>query len=83
MSSFKRQMDVNFYGYIYVAKAFLPLVRSAATPDRRGRLCFVSSGPLPGPGVPFITSYLAAKWAGEAVIQVEAEQQNRFFVSLI
>ncbi len=69
MASFKRQMDVNFYGYVYVAKAFLPLLKRYATPDRRGRICFVSSGPLPGPGVPFITSYLAAKWAGEAVIQ--------------
>ena len=36
---------------------------------RRGRFAFTSSGPLPGPGVPFITSYLAAKWAGDAVIQ--------------
>ncbi len=72
MASFKRQMDVNFYGYIYVAKAFLPLLRRYATPERRGRICFVSSGPVPGPGVPFITSYLAAKWAGDAVIQVYA-----------
>jgi NAD(P)-dependent dehydrogenase (short-subunit alcohol dehydrogenase family) len=69
IASFKRQIDVNFYGYVYVAKAFLPLLKRSAMPDRRGRICFVSSGPLPGPGVPFITSYLAAKWAGEAVIQ--------------
>ena len=69
MSSFKRQMDVNFYGYVYVARALLPLLKKSARPDRRGRICFVSSGPLPGPGVPFITSYLAAKWAGEAVMQ--------------
>lgn len=71
MSTFKRQMDVNFYGYIYVAKAFFPLLKkSALAPGgRRGRICFVSSGPLPGPGVPFLTSYLGAKWAGEAVIQ--------------
>lgn len=71
MDAFKKQMDVNFYGYIYVARAFLPLMKkSVSAPGaRRGRMVFVSSGPLPGPGVPFITSYLAAKWAGEAVIQ--------------
>ena len=71
MSDFKRQMDVNFYGYIYCAKAFLPLMKESVSKSgaRRGRICFVSSGPLPGPGVPFITSYLAAKWAGEAIIQ--------------
>jgi hypothetical protein len=37
--------------------------------SRRGRFVFVSSGPLPSPGVPFITSYLSAKWAGEALCQ--------------
>lgn len=71
MKDFKRQIDVNFYGYVYVAKAFLPIVKSYATKPgaRRGRFAFVSSGPLPGPGVPFITSYLGAKWAGEAICQ--------------
>jgi NAD(P)-dependent dehydrogenase (short-subunit alcohol dehydrogenase family) len=71
MSAFKRQMDVNFYGYAYVCKAFLPMMKKYTTRagGRRGRFCFVSSGPLPGPGVPFITSYLGAKWAGEALCQ--------------
>jgi len=56
---------------VYVAKAFLPLVKQYTNRpgSRRGRFCFTSSGPLPGPGVPFITSYLGAKWAGEALCQ--------------
>jgi NAD(P)-dependent dehydrogenase (short-subunit alcohol dehydrogenase family) len=71
MKAFKRQIDVNFYGYVYVCKAFLPIVKAHATKPgaRRGRFAFVSSGPLPGPGVPFITSYMGAKWAGEALCQ--------------
>ena len=71
IKAFKRQIDVNYYGYVYVAKAFLPLVKKyTLRPNaRRGRFCFVSSGPLPGPGVPFITSYMGAKWAGEALCQ--------------
>lgn len=71
MKAFKRQIDVNYYGYVYLTKAFLPLMKkSVLRPNaRRGRICFVSSGPLPGPGVPFITSYLGAKWAGDALIQ--------------
>ena len=71
IDAFKRQIDVNYYGYVYVAKAFLPIVKEYATEPgaRRGRFCFVSSGPLPGPGVPFITSYMGAKWAGEALCQ--------------
>ena len=71
MDAFKRQIDVNYYGYVYVTKAFLPLVKADVLKpgSRRGRFCFVSSGPLPGPGVPFITSYLGAKWAGEALCQ--------------
>ena len=71
MAAFKRQIDVNYYGYVHVAKAFLPIVKHYVTQPgaRRGRFAFVSSGPLPGPGVPFITSYLGAKWAGEALCQ--------------
>lgn len=71
MSAFKRQIDVNYYGYVYVAKYFLPVVKESVLKPgaRRGRFAFVSSGPLPGPGVPFITSYLGAKWAGEALCQ--------------
>jgi NAD(P)-dependent dehydrogenase (short-subunit alcohol dehydrogenase family) len=63
MSAFKRQFEVNYFGYAYVCKTFLPIVKAFATKDgaRRGRFAFVSSGPLPGPGVPFITSYLGAK----------------------
>lgn len=71
MAAIKRQMEVNYFGYVYVTKAFLPLVKAAVTKPgaRRGRFAFVSSGPLPGPGVPFITSYIGAKWAGEALCQ--------------
>lgn len=58
-------------GYVYVAQAFLPLLKKYTSQSgaRRGRMCFTSSGPLPGPGVPFITSYLGAKWAGDALCQ--------------
>jgi NAD(P)-dependent dehydrogenase (short-subunit alcohol dehydrogenase family) len=71
MKAFKNQIDVNFYGYVYVAKAFLPIVKEYVLQPgaRRGRFAFVSSGPVPGPGVPFITSYMAAKWAGDALCQ--------------
>lgn len=98
MESFKKQIDVNYYGYVYVTKAFLPLMKADVTKPgaRRGRFAYVSSGPLPGPGVPFMyahacllsvhrllyghlftlvllcfssTSYLGAKWAGEALCQ--------------
>lgn len=71
MSAFKRQFEVNYFGYVHVAKAFLPIVKRFSTQPgaRRGRFAFVSSGPLPGPGVPFITSYLGAKWAGDALCQ--------------
>jgi NAD(P)-dependent dehydrogenase (short-subunit alcohol dehydrogenase family) len=57
MKAFKRQIDVNYYGYVYVTKYFLPIVKaSVLKPNaRRGRFAYVSSGPLPGPGVPFIT----------------------------
>jgi len=63
--------QVNYFGYVYVAQAFLPLVKECTSKPgaRRGRFCFTSSGPLPGPGVPFITSYLGAKWAGDALCQ--------------
>jgi NAD(P)-dependent dehydrogenase (short-subunit alcohol dehydrogenase family) len=59
MKAFKKQIDVNYFGYVYVAKYFLPIVKEfVLKPDaRRGRFVFVSSGPLPGPGVPFITRY--------------------------
>jgi NAD(P)-dependent dehydrogenase (short-subunit alcohol dehydrogenase family) len=71
LKMFKDQIDVNYYGYVHVCKAFLPMVKAATSAPgaRRGRFAFVSSGPLPGPGVPFITSYMGAKWAGDALCQ--------------
>lgn len=71
LDMFRDQVDVNYYGYVRVAQAFLPLVKDSCAKSgaRRGRMCFTSSGPLPGPGVPFITSYLGAKWAGDALCQ--------------
>jgi NAD(P)-dependent dehydrogenase (short-subunit alcohol dehydrogenase family) len=60
MKAFKRQIDVNYYGYVYVTKYFLPLVKSSVLKpnSRRGRFAYVSSGPLPGPAVPFITRFV-------------------------
>ena len=71
MKSLRRQIDVNYFGYVHVTKAFLPLVKHYVTQPnaRRGRFAYVSSGPLPASGIPFVTAYLGAKWASEALCQ--------------
>ena len=44
MAAFKRQIDVNYYGYVYVAKTFLPIVKAYCLKPgaRRGRFAFTS-----------------------------------------
>lgn len=70
---YKRQLDVNFFGYIRVAQKFLPLLRKTVeNPQaRRGRVVFIGTGGgviTPTPGL--LSAYMSSKWAGEAFIQV-------------
>eukprot|EP00041_Stephanoeca_diplocostata_P033144 m.1086734 g.1086734 ORF g.1086734 m.1086734 type:complete len:366 (+) comp24280_c0_seq21:135-1232(+) len=72
MRMYRHQMDVNFFGYIEVTKAFLPLVKRVVSDpqQRRGRVVFVGTGGgvlTPAPGL--LSAYMASKWAGEAFIQ--------------
>lgn len=60
-AEFRRQFDVNVFGALAVAQAFLPQLRAA-----RGRLVFVGSisGRL---AIPFIAPYSASKFALRAI----------------
>ena len=58
---YKKQMDVNFFGYVRVAQALMPLVRQGCkVTKRRGRMVFTGTGggvltPVP----PLLTAYMA------------------------
>jgi len=71
MEDFRRQMEVNFMGYVQTTQAFLPMIKETVMKpgSRRGRIVFTSSGPIPGPSPPLISAYMASKWAGEAFCQ--------------
>ena len=69
LALYQKQFEVNCFGYIRVAQAFLPMLRaSAAKPGgRRGRLVFFGTGggacsPVP----PLLSAYMASKLAVEA-----------------
>ena len=68
---YKKQMDVNFFGYVRVAQALMPLVRQGCKiTKRRGRMVFTGTGggvltPVP----PLLTAYMASKFAVEAFVR--------------
>lgn len=71
MSLFHQQFEVNFFGYVRVAQAFLPLVKAGVKlVGRRGRLVFVGTGGgIPGPSPPILGAYMSSKHAVEAFQQ--------------
>lgn len=69
MDMYKRQMDVNFFGYVRITQQFLPLLKAAslAPGGRRGRLVYIGTGGgILSPAPPLLTAYMASKWAIEA-----------------
>jgi NAD(P)-dependent dehydrogenase (short-subunit alcohol dehydrogenase family) len=72
MSMYRQLFDVNYFGYVEVTQAFLPLLKaSQALPDsRRSRVIFVGTGGgVMTPAPALLSAYMGSKWAGEAYIQ--------------
>lgn len=69
LSMYREQMEVNYFGYVRVAQAFLPLLieSSEKTGSRRGRLVFFGTGGGPcSPCPPLLSAYMSSKFAVEA-----------------
>ncbi|MFY0408398.1 oxidoreductase [Solicola sp. PLA-1-18] len=58
LADFRRQIDTNFYGVVYMSKAVVPVMRQQGA----GHIVQISSigGRISGPGM---TAYQSAKWA--------------------
>ncbi|MCJ1688656.1 SDR family NAD(P)-dependent oxidoreductase [Rathayibacter sp. VKM Ac-2927] len=58
LDDFRRQIDTNFYGVVYLSKAVIPIMREQGS----GHIVQISSigGRVSGPGM---TAYQSAKWA--------------------
>jgi len=72
MEQFRRQLDVNFFGYVATTQAVLPLIKEAVKdrPDRLGRVMFVGTGGgVPSPSPALLSAYMSSKWATEAFCQ--------------
>ena len=72
LDMYRRAMEVNFFGYVAVAQAVLPMLRTAAAMPgaRRARLVFIGTGGGPvSPAPAMLSGYMASKWAGEAWMQ--------------
>eukprot|EP00936_MAST-01D_sp_MAST-1D-sp1_P001427 g1427.t1 len=66
---YKKQFEVNAFGYIRVAQAFLPMLKDSANRKgaRRGRLVFFGTGGgVCSPAPPLLSAYMASKFAVEA-----------------
>lgn len=64
---YKRQMEVNFFGYVRVVQAFMPLLRQGASLQRRGRIVLIGTGGgILSPAPPLLSAYMSSKWAVEA-----------------
>jgi NAD(P)-dependent dehydrogenase (short-subunit alcohol dehydrogenase family) len=59
LDDFRRQIDTNFYGVVYVTRAVLPVMRA----QRSGRILQISSIGGRRGGTPGLSAYQAAKFA--------------------
>jgi NAD(P)-dependent dehydrogenase (short-subunit alcohol dehydrogenase family) len=72
MDLFRRQIEVNLFGYVAMTQKFFPLIREQATREggRRGRVMWFGTGggvPATSPGL--ISGYMTSKWGIEAFCQ--------------
>jgi NAD(P)-dependent dehydrogenase (short-subunit alcohol dehydrogenase family) len=81
ISMMKQQMEVNFFGYVRVVQALMPLLKKAvAKPGaRRGRIVFIGTGGgSTSPSPPLLCAYMASKFSCEAFCQtLRMEMQLR------
>ena len=73
MEMLKQQMEVNFYGYVRVVQALMPILKKTVTSPgaRRGRVvCIGTGGGVGSPSPPLLFAYMASKWSIEAFVQV-------------
>eukprot|EP00036_Acanthoecidae_sp_10tr_P006846 CAMPEP_0182935974 /NCGR_PEP_ID=MMETSP0105_2-20130417/39300_1 /TAXON_ID=81532 ORGANISM="Acanthoeca-like sp., Strain 10tr" /NCGR_SAMPLE_ID=MMETSP0105_2 /ASSEMBLY_ACC=CAM_ASM_000205 /LENGTH=387 /DNA_ID=CAMNT_0025075017 /DNA_START=60 /DNA_END=1223 /DNA_ORIENTATION=+ len=72
MDMYKQTFAVNYFGYVEVTQAFMPLLKASAATDgaRRSRVIFVGTGGgVMTPAPALLSAYMGSKWAGEAFIQ--------------
>lgn len=77
MSSFKNQMDTDFYGTLYTVRAVLPLMRT----QKSGRILNVTSigGRIGSAG---LSAYQSAKFAVEGLTEVLAKEVTPFGIQV-
>jgi len=81
MKMLEQQMQVNFFGYVRVVQALMPLLKDAVSKPgaRRGRVvCIGTGGGVMSPSPPLLFAYMASKWSVEAFVQtLRMEMQMR------
>ena len=77
MDELAKPVDTNFYGSIFCAQAFLPLLRTA-----RGRIINVTSGSTLL-SMPLVSTYPAAKYALELLTRQLRAEVDQFGVRVI
>lgn len=77
IETYRKVMDVNFYGALRLAKAVLPFMREA----KRGRLIFTSSG-VGVTGFKNISPYASSKGAIEALAKCLAIENERYGITV-
>jgi NAD(P)-dependent dehydrogenase (short-subunit alcohol dehydrogenase family) len=68
----RRQLDVNLFGYVSVMDSMLPILRESVegVPGLRGRvMCVGTGGGVPAVVPACFAAYMASKWGVEGIIQ--------------
>lgn len=77
ISDIRRQMDVNFYGFLYVAKAVLPYMRE----QREGKI-LVTSSVAGVVSIPFQAMYSVSKAAINSLVAALANEVRDFNINV-